>query len=530
MTSIASVGRERRQDPRQPSREHRLAGSRRAGEQEVVSTRRPRSRARAALAPVLSHRRGREATPAAGARSAAPRAPGRARRAGTRPHRRGAAREPARSPRAPPRATSARRRASAASPPRRAASASAERLRRPAAVARRERARRRPRAPPATLRGICPDAARIESAIGRSKPEPSFRSAAGARLTVIRRERPLQLGRGDPAPDAVLRLLARAVREAHDREPGHAVLEVRLDLDATGLESDERVREGAREHPLHARRQSSRVCARSCAESGNSRLAAPRRREPPRRHRGRCDRRVHAGARQATSRTRPRPPQATTGSPGRRSRGSRPTRSTLFAQQTRPHRRSRSTRSAHAGVHRRDRRGRMLVYQLLRGRDSASAPICGCTTSRPVTQLPMPAGVNSPNVGVLARRSRPAGSCTAAARRTAAACQLILLRNLTTGEQRVLDAIHDRRGLNERGAAERDLRRRRRCRPVSEVRDLPLRPRRAPPRRRCPRRRASCVYAPSVNEYGTVYYVQSGRGSWTVGPAREAARSTAARR
>ena len=68
-------------------------------------------------------------------------------------------------------------------------------------------------------------------------------------------ERPLQLGRGDPAPDAMLGLLARAVRETDDREPGHAVLQVRLDLDATGLESDKRMRESAREHPLHARHQ-----------------------------------------------------------------------------------------------------------------------------------------------------------------------------------------------------------------------------------------------------------------------------------
>ena len=38
------------------------------------------------------------------------------------------------------------------------------------------------------------------------------------------------------------------------REPRHAVLEMRLDLDAASLETDERVRDGAREHPLHARR------------------------------------------------------------------------------------------------------------------------------------------------------------------------------------------------------------------------------------------------------------------------------------
>ena len=83
-------------------------------------------------------------------------------------------------------------------------------------------------------------------------------------------ERPLQLGRGDPAPDAVLRLLTRAVREPDDRESRHAVLEVRLDLDAASLESDERMRDGAREHPLHARHQMLTCLVPSCAETENS--------------------------------------------------------------------------------------------------------------------------------------------------------------------------------------------------------------------------------------------------------------------
>ena len=68
----------------------------------------------------------------------------------------------------------------------------------------------------------------------------------------------------------MLGLLARAVREPDDREAGHAVLEVSLDLDATGLESDERMREGAREHPLHARHQRLTCLSPSCAECENS--------------------------------------------------------------------------------------------------------------------------------------------------------------------------------------------------------------------------------------------------------------------
>ena len=62
--------------------------------------------------------------------------------------------------------------------------------------------------------------------------------------------RPLGLGRGDAAADALLRLLASAVCQADDRERGEAAAQVRLDLDAAGIETDERVCESAREHCL----------------------------------------------------------------------------------------------------------------------------------------------------------------------------------------------------------------------------------------------------------------------------------------
>ena len=68
-------------------------------------------------------------------------------------------------------------------------------------------------------------------------------------------QRPLELGRSDSASHAMLRFLARAVGEPDDGEPGQAVLEMRLDLDSASLETDERVRDGAREHTLHARRR-----------------------------------------------------------------------------------------------------------------------------------------------------------------------------------------------------------------------------------------------------------------------------------
>ena len=99
-----------------------------------------------------------------------------------------------------------------------------------------------------------PRRASTASEIGRSNPDPSLRSAAGARLTVIRRlSGHSSDGGDDAASDAVLRLLARPVGEPDDREARNARLEVRLDLDLARLEADERVGDRACEHPRHGR-------------------------------------------------------------------------------------------------------------------------------------------------------------------------------------------------------------------------------------------------------------------------------------
>ena len=58
----------------------------------------------------------------------------------------------------------------------------------------------------------------------------------------------MQLSRGDTAADALLRLLAGAVREADDRKRGQPVLQVRLDLDAPGVKTDERMGDRPCEH------------------------------------------------------------------------------------------------------------------------------------------------------------------------------------------------------------------------------------------------------------------------------------------
>ena len=52
----------------------------------------------------------------------------------------------------------------------------------------------------------------------------------------------------DAAADAVLRLLAGTVGETDDGEPGDALREVRLDLDPSRLQPDEREGDGSPEH------------------------------------------------------------------------------------------------------------------------------------------------------------------------------------------------------------------------------------------------------------------------------------------
>jgi hypothetical protein len=60
--------------------------------------------------------------------------------------------------------------------------------------------------------------------------------------------RPPERGGRDAASHAVLRLLARAVGEADDREAGHAAVQVGLDLHPPRVQPDDRVRDDARHH------------------------------------------------------------------------------------------------------------------------------------------------------------------------------------------------------------------------------------------------------------------------------------------
>ena len=61
---------------------------------------------------------------------------------------------------------------------------------------------------------------------------------------------PLELGGGDAAAHPFLRLLARAVGKADDRERRHTLLQMRFDLDPARIDADERMGDGACEHTV----------------------------------------------------------------------------------------------------------------------------------------------------------------------------------------------------------------------------------------------------------------------------------------
>ena len=83
-------------------------------------------------------------------------------------------------------------------------------------------------------------------------------------------KRPLQLSACDAAANALLRLLARLVRQADDRERRHASLQVRLDLDRSRLEADYRVRERPGNHVQKLRVEIARMAPGVCRISRGS--------------------------------------------------------------------------------------------------------------------------------------------------------------------------------------------------------------------------------------------------------------------
>ena len=267
--------RERRQDRRQPPREHRLADAGRPSSSRlwppaaaIVSARDRRRRGR-------GRRRGRRAA----GRGATRRGPGSG----------GGGRSPPRSTLGDlgsvPAAMTSSPSTSAASAarsrgtirpvePARARRPRRRRARRGTAAARRRaRARRRPRGARAPRAGIWPLAASTPTAIARSNPGPTLRRCAGARLTVMRRA-----GNSKPEFRIAARTRSRASRTARSASPtivkaGRPGADVDLDGDEARVEAVDGEGGDAGEHGRHARggrvTAKPRICddsARCCGE------------------------------------------------------------------------------------------------------------------------------------------------------------------------------------------------------------------------------------------------------------------------
>jgi len=151
--------------------------------------------------------------------------------------------------------------------------------------------------------------------------------------------------------------------------------------------------------------------------------------------------------------------------------------------------------------------GSRLVYQQITDIDSADLRLYDLARRR---HIPLPAGVNTKRWECCASLSGEWLLFTRGSPETYQ-LQLILLRNLVTGEQRMLDHLRNPKGVLSAGQLNGNFAVWWRCNPYPRcwiVRyDLTTRRAQALP---VPRGRD--VYGPSVSPTGTTYYVQSRRG------------------
>jgi hypothetical protein len=153
--------------------------------------------------------------------------------------------------------------------------------------------------------------------------------------------------------------------------------------------------------------------------------------------------------------------------------------------------------------------GTTLVYQLIRGALADSSDLRLYDLAARHLQ-PMPTGVNTPKWECCATIS---GGWLLYSRGQAYSRdrQLVLLRNLATGEQRVLDQLKNRNGLVSAGQLNGPFAVWAKCNPYPRCQilryDLASASTTA-----LPVPTGKVVYSPSVNEYGTVYYGQSKPG------------------
>ena len=153
--------------------------------------------------------------------------------------------------------------------------------------------------------------------------------------------------------------------------------------------------------------------------------------------------------------------------------------------------------------------GKTLVFQVIRGNlaDRSDLRLYDLVARR---QQPVPTGINTPQWECCGTIS---GGWLLYSRGRAYSRdrQLVLLRNLATGEQRVLDQLKNRNGLVSAGQVNGTFVVWAKCNPyprcqiyrydLASASTIPL-----------PVPAGKVVYSPSVNEYGTVYYGQSNKG------------------
>ena len=153
--------------------------------------------------------------------------------------------------------------------------------------------------------------------------------------------------------------------------------------------------------------------------------------------------------------------------------------------------------------------GTRLLYQLIRGRFATLSDLrLFDLQARKLTKLP--AGINTKNWECCGTISGD-WILFSRGRAYSTARQLVLLRNLVTGEQRVLDTLRNRNGLISAGQLNGNFAVWGRCNPYPQctvfrydlstatATALPTIPDKVP-------------YSPSVNPQGTVYYLRSIRG------------------
>jgi hypothetical protein len=153
--------------------------------------------------------------------------------------------------------------------------------------------------------------------------------------------------------------------------------------------------------------------------------------------------------------------------------------------------------------------GTTLVYQLIRGNlaDRSDLRLYDLTARH---LLPMPSGVNTSRWECCASLS---GGWLLFSRGHSYSRdrQLVLLRNLTTGEQRVLDQLRNKNGLASAGQINGTFAVWTKCSPypVCHIYRYDLA---SGTTTTLPTQAGKVVYSPSVNESGTVYYGQSNPG------------------